>query len=191
MELLGKNSVASFLRKTLTVIWWLGIVLIGLFLVLSIGFLILGKPAGMQLPPFALNTDYIRVEFSRSVIKEPKTLILAFLPFGAAMLGLGMGILFQLRKIFDTLAAGNPFVLENAMRIRKIAGFIFGGVFVQFVAGTVIGQLIMANVAVDGIAFILKGSLRLKEIFLGLVMLILAEIFRQGALLKEEQDLTI
>lgn len=107
------------------------------------------------------------------------------------MIGLGMAIIYQLRKIFATLVDGNPFLLANAKRMRTIGVLIFGGVLLQLIAGISIGWLIMEKVIVTGVAFSAKGELNMGGIFFGLVMLILAEIFRQGALLKEEQDLTV
>jgi hypothetical protein len=140
---------------------------------------------------FSLDTNYVQVEFTDAIIKHPKQLFVVFLPFGAAMIGLGMAIIYQLRKIFATLTVGNPFVLENSKRMRKIGLLIFGGVLVELIAGSVIGKLIMDNVLIRGVTFSVKGSLNIGGIFFGLVILVLAEIFRQGALLKDEQDLTI
>lgn len=191
MKLIGKRSVASVLRKALTGLWWTGIVMAGLLVVLAVVFLVFGLPKGMESPRFTLDANFLQVEFNAVTIHHPKTLLLAFLPFGAAMIGLGMGILFQVRKIFATLAAGNPFSLENANRMKKIGLLIFGCVAVELVTGTVMGLLIMENVIVPGVRFSVKGGLDLGGIFFGLVMLILGEIFRQGALLQQEQDLTI
>jgi hypothetical protein len=191
MEYLGKRSVACFLQKLITVVWWMGIVAIILFSLFSLFILFFGLPKGMKPPHFSLDTNFIQVEFTNATIKHPKLLLLAFFPFGAAMIGLGMSVLYQLRKIFATLVTGNPFVLENAQRIRKIGLLIFGGVFVELIAGSVIGKLIMDNVMVKGVAFNVKGSLNIGGIFIGLVILVLAEIFRQGAILKNEQELTI
>ncbi len=213
MKYLGKGSIASFLRVALSVFWSLGIALIVLFVVGSIVMIAFGPPKGAcfnignnndiasigftkgDIPPhpkmFTLQTDFVQVEFKDVAIKNPKQLILGFLPFGIIMISLGMAIIYQLRKIFATLAAGTPFVLENANRIRKIGLLIFGGVVAQFVAGLFLSRAIMENVIIKGTIFTAKSGLNGGAIFIGLVILILAEIFRQGALLKEEQDLTI
>lgn len=190
MELIGKRSVSSFLRIALTVIWSLGIV-IGVMMVMFIMYLIIKPSYGMQLPDFSLDTDFIQVKFSTAVIKNPRELFLVFMPFCMIMLSFGMTIVYQLRKIFATLVTGNPFLLENAKRIRNIGLIIFGGVILEFIVGLVLGIMIMENVIIEGVIFSAKGKLDAAGIFIGLVMLVLAEIFRQGALLKEEQELTI
>lgn len=191
MEYLGKHSVSSFLRIGITVIWVMGIAAIVVFSLMMLFFIFFGPPPGVQPPHFSIDADFIQMELSGATIKNPKVLFLAFMPVGAIMMGLGMAILNQLRKIFATLTAGNPFLLENTKRVRKIGLLIFAGEFVKLIAGTVIGKIVMDNVVVPGVVFKIKGNLNLGGIFIGLVMLILAEIFRQGALLKEEQDLTV
>lgn len=191
MEYLGKRSMSSFLRVGITVIWVMGIAVIVMFSLMTLFFIFFGPPPGISPPHFSIDADFIQMELSGATIKNPKILFLSFMPFGAIMLGLGMAILNQLRKIFATLTEGNPFLLENTRRVRKIGLLIFAGVLVKLIAGTVIGKVIMENVVVPGVIFKIKGNLNLGGVFIGLVMLILAEIFRQGALLKEEQDLTV
>lgn len=191
MEYIGKRSVSSFLRISLNIIWWMGIIVSILFILFSIVFIFIGPPEYIKTPTFSIDNDIIRVEFSSAIVKDPKAMFLSFLPLGAVMLGLGMGIVFQIQKIFKTLAAGNPFILENAKRLKKISLFIFSGVFFQFITGSVMERLIVSNVKVEGVVFSVKQSVNIGGILIGLMILVLAEIFRQGTLLKEEQDLTI
>lgn len=183
--------MASFLRTSLTVVWWGGIAMTAAFSIFMIYCIINGLPHGLKPPVFSLDADMVRIEFPDAVVKNPKLLFMAMFPFGLIMFGLGLTILYQLRKIFATLAAGNPFLLENAKRIRAIGLLIFSGVIVELVCGNVLGKLFMDNISVKGVEFSVKGGINLGGIFIGLVMLILAEIFRQGALLREEQDLTV
>jgi hypothetical protein len=211
MRYLGKSSVASFLRIALSVVWVMGIALIVLLVVGSILLIVFGPPQGayvsigssndivsigftnIQSHPkiFTLQTDFLQVEFMDAVIKNSKQLILGFLSFGIIMVGVGMAIIYQLRKILTTLEAGTPFVLQNVNRIRKIGLLIFGGIVAQFIAGLFLGRAIMENVIVKGTIFTAKSGFNGDAIFIALVILVIAEIVRQGTLLKEEHDLTI
>ncbi|HBE80845.1 MAG TPA: hypothetical protein DDW65_24125 [Firmicutes bacterium] len=211
MRYLGKSSVASFLRIALSVVWVMGIALIVFLVVGSILLIVFGPPQGacisigsshdivsigftnIQSHPkiFTLQTDFLQVEFMDAVIKNSKQLILGFLSLGIIMVGLGMAIIYQLRKILTTLEAGTPFVIENVNRIRKIGLLIFGGIVAQFIAGLFLGRAIMENVIVKGTIFTAKSGFNGDTIFIALVILVIAEIFRQGTLLKEEHDLTI
>ncbi|TCL76250.1 DUF2975 family protein [Hydrogenispora ethanolica] len=191
MKYLGKHSIAWYLRLALNIAWYAGIaltILAVLFTGLLIGF---GPPPGLRSPQFTLETELLQVVFPAAAVQEPKVMIIAFMAFGLIMLCLGLGILQQVRRIFATLAAGSPFGLENARRISRIGLLIFAGAGVQFLSGLVLGWLVMENVTVPGVVFHGKGNLNIGGIFMGLVLLVLAEIFRQGALLQAEQDLTI
>ena len=49
----------------------------------------------------------------------------------------------------------------------------------------------MHNLVIQGVELNVKSSFHLSGIFIGLVILVLAEIFRHGAALQEEQNLTV
>lgn len=191
MKYLGRRSVSSFIKITLTILWWAGVVGMTAFTVGTVLILLIGPPKGVSPPPLMINTDFGRILFTNATVKDPRALFLAFMPFGAVMISIGLAIIYQLKKIFASLAAGSPFILENTKRIQRIALFIFSGAAIQFVAGQIIGKVLEANVVIKDVSFIVSRKPNLAALFFGLVILVLAEIFRQGATLKEEQDLTI
>jgi len=87
-------------------------------------------------------------------------------------------ILFQLKMIFKTLMAGNPFVLVNVSCLRKcgVASFLMGIIFILrlifwFTAGSVVLIIICA--------------------LLGLFCLTLKDVFKQAIVYKEENDWTV
>lgn len=191
MKYLGQRSVSSFIKVTLTFLWWLGIAGMAAFALGTLFFIFNGPPKGVAHPPFMLNTDFVRIHFHDAVVKDPQALFRIFMPFGAVMMSLGLAIIYQLKKIFATLAAGSPFILENAKRIQQIAVLIFSGAIFQLFAAQLMGRVFVGSVFVEGVTFIVDAKPNLGALFLGLVILVLAEVFRQGAQLKEEQDLTI
>ncbi len=99
-------------------------------------------------------------------------------------------ILKQLKKICQTLVAGDPFVPDNAKRLRVIwiavaVGEIFrlvSGMVVSFMMGTSSLEKQNMEVAVD---------LRISVWFLVFAFIIFAEVFREGARLRQEQKLTV
>lgn len=98
MEYIGKRSVSSFLRISLNIIWWMGIIVSILFILFSIVFIFIGPPECIKTPTFSIDNDIIRVEFSSAIVKDPKAMFLSFLPLGAVMLGLGMGSFSKFKK---------------------------------------------------------------------------------------------
>lgn len=89
-----------------------------------------------------------------------------------------LAIVFELRKIFKTLNRRNPFMLDNVRSLKTIAYscFIISGLYVVkiFFFNSFL-TIILAMVFIIG----------------GCFAVILAEVFRQAVIVKEENDLTI
>lgn len=100
-------------------------------------------------------------------------------------------ILFQLHKVLLTVLKSSPFVIENAHRIRIIAFVFFANTFLNVLNNALEGKLAQEMLQLP----IHQTSISLRfdpsEIGIGLLILVLAEIFRLGVTMKEEQDLTI
>jgi hypothetical protein len=105
-------------------------------------------------------------------------------------------VLLFLRRIFGTMAAGKPFVDENIRRIRWIGWLmIIFGFLNQAVRWGLIWY-VHHNVVATGLDLSLQIDQSLVQpdmtmIFLGLVVLALAEVFRYGAGLQADSDLTV
>jgi len=100
-------------------------------------------------------------------------------------------VVYQLRNIIATLAAGSPFVPANAERIRFIGWVV--------IVGELVGELIeflghlavVATFDAHGLTFRWSLDISATTLFWGFVLLALAEVFRQGVEMREEQSLTV
>jgi len=106
--------------------------------------------------------------------------------------GLGMGLwaIFQLRKLFDNLARGNYFEEINAIRIRRIAYAAFSFVALRLIVQILFESIFTiqtgSHISVSGI------EIGISPLFLSaLFLLTLSEVFKEAAILKTEQDLTV
>ncbi len=84
----------------------------------------------------------------------------------------------ELRRMFKTLKDRNPFVIENVKSLKRIGIFLFG-MIAFFIFKIVTINSIMTMV---GAAVFLLGAL---------FCLVLADVFQQAVVYKEENDLTI
>lgn len=98
---------------------------------------------------------------------------------GAIIAAIWFYVLRLLRKIVGTLLSGDPFIPENISRLRKIWVFI---------ALSEIIRIIFVNIASTGEMFI---DVRAGTIFLVFVIAALSEVFRHGAELRRDAELTI
>ncbi|MBN1291713.1 MAG: DUF2975 domain-containing protein [Candidatus Latescibacteria bacterium] len=105
-------------------------------------------------------------------------------------LGLFLLILFQLRKIFILISGDSPFEMQNIDRVRSIGYAVFLLGFIKF--ATFLVHLIFSEnsrfIFVNG-PMILLGFGQLM--FAGFVVFVIAEIFRIGFEIYNEQKLTV
>jgi hypothetical protein len=100
---------------------------------------------------------------------------------GLVLFGMALYIVNRLLEILRTLREGSPFVRENADRFKKIGYALLLGEAAKIVLG-IFGFAFDADLDVgpDPVAW-----LAIVAVF------VLAEVFLQGAKMKEEQDLTV
>ena len=180
MRAFGPGSVSSFLKIILDVVYfalWVGVAVLG---VITLGAILL------SFNPELLARVMVAGELNDAGISDAADLG----PVMAGMLmafGLSTGgvlvIVHFLRQIFTTLTAGDPFHPDNVNRLRLIGGML--------------AALELGRYAVWGVSRMLpivsrvEPNLNLTAWFSVLVVFVLAEVFREGARLRREAELTI
>ena len=97
----------------------------------------------------------------------------------------------KLQSVFRTLRDGRPFDAANAARIRWIGFAVIAGELVQSLVRFGGNVYANAHFAADAVRFDAWPSIDVYAIIHGLVIVVIAEVFRAGARLDEEQSLTI
>jgi hypothetical protein len=174
---LGPGSVSSLLKIALDVAYWLLILITGALLLLWL--------AAVFVPLSDLNITVTDDSGGRQL---PLTRPLLLFGLGAltAYFGGFLMILRGLRKIFRTLTLGDPFHPDNVRRLRRIGltlAVVNGGVWLA--RGMVAARLAPGILEPQGLDELLT------PIFSMLVVFVLAEVFREGARLRRESELTI
>jgi hypothetical protein len=174
MRALGPGSVSSFLKLVLDVAYaamLAGVAAALLMLLAAILFAFNpGLLANVHLPEAERFTDQAPLVVGGLVV------------VGAYMTGV-LIILGALRRIFSTLTAGDPFRPQNVSRLRAI--------------GLALAALELERYAVWGVSAWLpavddiRPGFSLTGWFSVLVVFVLAEVFREGARLRREAELTI
>ena len=174
MRALGPGSVSSFLKIILDVVY--------VALWISLGAVALALLAALL---FSFNPDLfpavMTVEAAQVASKGPvfAGMLLAF----ALSIGGVLVIVDALRRIFVTLTAGDPFHPNNVRRLRLV--------------GVMLAALEISRYVVWGLSPLLplikrnEPNFNLTSWFSVLVVFVLAEVFREGARLRREAELTI
>src|SRR5262249_29615233 len=106
-----------------------------------------------------------------------------------AMLTLVLWALGQLRAVLRTLRDGKPFAPANALRIRRIAWLAIVGELVRSAVVFFENHYAVTHFVSEGLQFSARPEVNVFAIVNGLIILIVAEVFRIGARLDEDQSL--
>ena len=220
MKLIGKGSLASFLMVLVNVGWYgLAFVLAAVVVmgVLGLDIAVQMGPEGapslsgpgvkMIIPvSFTVDADTHRVTSPSLGIGEaqihnvrgtlefrPRKGIFRIANLGVviAMLALGLWVLGQLRAVFRTLRDGQPFLPANTSRIRQIAWAVIIGEILRSAFVLFENYYVMTHFQADGLRFYAKSEVNVFAIINGLIILVIAEVFRAGTRLDEDQSLTV
>lgn len=180
MRAIGQGSLAtglSLLLDGLRIVLWVILALAGVLAALGI-YVYAAGPADSVLG--------VRVERIDPWYMTTFAFALAIGALVAALL-----VVSRLRAIFATLAAGDPFVPENAEHLRIIAIVIAVFEIGRLVVSGVAAGMIPATEAASGSFPAIAVEINLIVWFAVLSLFVLSEVFREGARLRADQQLTI
>jgi hypothetical protein len=175
MRALGPGSVSSFLKIILDVVFaalWIGAAILAF---ITLAALLLSFN-----PDLLAN---VRMSDEAAQLLERGPVLTAGLAAFALYLAGILVIVGSLRRIFMTLTAGDPFHPDNVARLRLI-GLMLAGLELGRYAVWAVGRFIPGVVRNE-------PTVGLTAWFSVLVVFVLAEVFREGARLRREAELTI
>lgn len=183
MRAFGPGSVSSFLKIILDVVFvalWILIVVLSL---VTLAALLLSLNPSLLTDFRAGAADEIPVSAADRLLEDGPSITLGL---GAAVVYLSgvQLIVASLRRIFMTLTAGDPFHPDNVARLRLI-GLVLAGLELGRYAFWAVGAWMLPGVTK------VEPNLSVTAWFSVLVVFVLAEVFREGARLRREAELTI
>jgi hypothetical protein len=217
MKVLGKRSVASLLTLVIDLAWYavaIGVVATVCLLMLSLFLDLSGGDGQLEIPAsVSIDTTAVHIEAPSLGIEDAKLQkvtgqgVLRFHPPGrtylamtalvmAVSLAFVLWVLSQLRAVFRTLRAGTPFVPDNVARIRRIGYAVILGELARtvlvFVSNYhVLSHFFVSSFSAERVRFTAWPDLSIATIVHGAIIVVLAEVFKVGTRLDEEQSLTV
>ena len=175
MRALGPGSVSSMLKTILDVVHfvlWVG--LAGVSLAILTVLLISSNPGWIG---SHLTVDNLKIDAPGMGPIAAAVLLGWDLYLVGAMI-----VVRGLRRIFQTMVAGDPFHPDNVRRLRVIGAAIAALEVLRYLAYMFAPAILQSR---------LTGGVNLSAWFAILVIFVLAEVFREGARLRREAELTI
>jgi hypothetical protein len=179
MRATGRGSISSFLKLAVDVAWVVACALLGfIWIIAAVAFysLVTGNRSFLDFGQFPLDTP----------------MRLAVWSLNGSILCVGaMIVCAYLRGVFETLVARDPFVPENAKRFSAIGIVLAIMEGASMFVSTVVGLLLTAfGLMGENPAFVFP-RVNWPVWFAVLTLLVLAQVFREGAAMREEQKMTI
>jgi hypothetical protein len=208
MKAVGERSIASFIRFVLGAAWWLvavclalltGLLVLSLFVNLEGERLTMGLPVALELDApvhdsgGSLHADG-RIEKLRGNLRFPirqGAFLSVSMFLVVILLGMLLWVLTQLRQIFQSLSRGLLFIPENARRIRWVGFAVILGEFARAAVVYFWSYYTSQHFTANGLRFVAAIDFNASTIVDGLAILVIAEVFREGTRLHEDQSLTI
>jgi|CXWL01.1.fsa_nt_gi hypothetical protein len=202
MKALGRGSVASVAKVGLTIAWWVLWVALGCLALAAIGYaaVLFLISAGMidasiltggdgQIHVGGGDGNYDLTYDNPGGATWP--VVVPALLIGAVAVGGALVIVGRLRRLFDSFSSGEPFRRENAEHLRVIWITMLLIELARYLLLGVVGAIFATVGAPDGARANFDVSIDLSTWMSILILIVLAEVFREGARMKEEQELTI
>ena len=188
-----ENKTALSKTRTLVQVAWIGLILMSTYLVI-------GVPVGLLNPRLIMPWLGVCFWGPGLVIGLPwESLTLAqwrayLLPVGLWGVVGTASVLYavdQIRRIVLQPGSASPFTAENAGRIRKAGLAVLCSAGAKVLRDISFGHFIALNVTIPGAQVSYRSDMGLSTLFLGLMILAVAEVMRHGVKLQEDQDLTV
>ena len=208
MALMGKDSVSALVVVLLNAAWYLsalGLVLTACFVAASpwidlghtsidipVSFDVDTRAVQVSAPALGVGAAEIQhVRGSLSFQPTSRASIAGPLALAAVMFAFALWVLGQLSAVLRTLRDRQPFVPDNAIRIRRIGYAVIAGELARAALVFSANSYAMTHFAADGLRFDARPDVSVFAIVHGLIILAIAEVFRAGTRLHEDQSLTI
>lgn len=198
MKALGKGSIASYLEIALriaTIVLW---VLLACVAAAALAYAVLnGLIAAGVVSPEILSGSRGRVQGGGFEASFDMDSSLAWQVVAPALLSSlvaisgALIIVRRLLKLFESFRSGEPFRKENATHLRVIWITMVVIELSRYAILALTGVLVTAFGEPPGAEMTFKLNVDLMPWASILVLIVLSEVFREGARLREEQELTI
>jgi hypothetical protein len=158
-----------------------------LMILFAIGFIVLAIAIPVLLLSQSHLADAMLPDATRSVGAVAGS-IAGILIFGMGFTGLAYTFLRLLKRIINSVGEGDPFIAENADRLRRM-GWIAIIIQLLTIPAGILAAFVASQIPEGTLDFDISFSF--PGILIGLLLFILARIFRHGAEMRSDLEGTV
>lgn len=138
-----------------------------------------------------LEAERVRVMLELPIETTPWGLVAVLWSGAVLVFALTLLALHHLRRIFQRVRDGAPFDAQNALRMRWLGFLLLALALLDAVAEFLTAAVMRRGITSENVTVAAGFSVNLPLVFVGLAVVALAEIFRRGAELEDEQALVV
>lgn len=197
MKALGKGSVSSVVKIGLDVVWvvlWIAAIALAVATVASIG---LSALRDGLIPDSVAIDGEVAIEIAGMEVRGMGAdtlgwpLLATALLAGAVAVAASLIIVDRLRRLFAKFTSDAPFDADNARHLRIIWITMAAAELSRYAIMAAVIWLVSVFGRPNGVSLTIEPEINLSTWAAILILVVLAEVFAQGARMREEQDLTI
>jgi Protein of unknown function (DUF2975) len=142
--------------------------------------------------PAPLKLAAARGKLELPIPMLPWSLVAVLWSYTAVAVALLLLFLRNLRRIFQRVRDGAAFDAQNALRLRTLSVLLFALAMLDALAEVATSVAVRSGLARDADLAVARGlHVDLTLVWIALVLVVLAEVFRRGTQLEDEQSLVI
>ncbi len=205
MRILGERSLVSILKILLDVAFWGLVGIAALLLLALIPLAVFGTPrlsldlparftiapSAYEIAPRAGGEHVVTIEVAEAdvlVKGADRWQALQGLAVAIVAIGAGLVVVYQLRGIFRSLRDQRPFVHANVRRVRVLGLALIVGELLRAAMVAWSSHRLNQEFVARGVEFQARFEPSTTLIFSGFVLLVLAEVFREAASMKQDLE---
>ncbi len=198
LKALGRGSVAYVVKVGLEVAWvilWVAAAAIAAFATGYVGVLAAIATGALAPDVLHIGETTTRIGPISIVTEEGDRLIWPVVATGVlagsvASAG-GLAVIWRLRRLFDSFIGAEPFSIENARHLRAIWIIMAAMEVSRYLISGSVWLLVTALGQPQSLDLTVRAPVNFMTWGAILVLIVLAEVFREGARLREQEKLTI
>lgn len=205
MRMLGERSLVSFLKVLIDIAYWGLVVVTALMILALVPLAVFGTsqlsldlparfaidPSAYQIEPRGGGEQSVTIEDAEAdvlVKGVDRWQALQGLAVALLVVGVSLVVVYHLRGIFRSLRDLRPFVHANVQRIRVLGLALIVGELLRAVMVAWSSHRLGQEFVARGVEFEARFEPSTTLIFSGFVLLVLAEVFREAASMKQDLE---
>jgi|GEM_PF-4213516 len=141
------------------------------------------------------NSLDVAIKYAKGIVRldhpVPSNILIPSYLLTVVFLSFGLYVMYQLKTVLKNVSAGEPFSERNAVMIRNMGSALILIWIFKNLLHPILTLILTPKLKFESIEFFGKWNIEFNLLLVGLLMLVLGQIFRMGFEMNEDQRFTV